>query len=65
MGEISLSRHFIQLIILNRFGTKLKNSSETLSFFARFASFAVKSELCFLCFAQAFSPWELRSSFVL
>jgi hypothetical protein len=39
---------FIQLLTINQFGTKLKNSSETRSFFAHFASFAVNSKLSLL-----------------
>jgi len=44
---------FIQLMAINRFRAKLNNHSEMLSFFAHFASFAVKSKFCLLLFSLA------------
>jgi hypothetical protein len=43
-AKIPYPNAFIRLMVINRFGRKLKTPSEPLSFFAHFASFAVKSK---------------------
>jgi hypothetical protein len=40
-AKIPYPNAFIRLMVINRFGRKLKTPSEPLSFFAHFASFAV------------------------